>query len=235
MDPQPLSDEVLARQSQAGSLDAFEELVHRYERRIYGFVFQCCHRSADAGDVTQDTFVRAFQAIGQFDTRRAFCPWLFTIARRKCIDHFRATPPPADETPPDVEDHEDPAELAARREERENLWQLARRLLPAVQFQALWLRYAEDMSIAEVAQVLRKTQTHVKVLLFRARRSLGRELENARQTFPRSNEFGGREIAPARDLSELGCPGPRMSGRNECGVVNDSANLVAPLNAARTA
>lgn len=175
-DFQRCSDEELARQSQDGSLAAFEELVYRYEGRIYGFVVNACRNVADAREVTQDTFVRAFQAIGQFDCGRGFGPWLFTIARRKCIDHHRAAPPAADEPMPELADHNDPSELLARREERQGLWDMARRRLPEPQFQALWLRYAEEMSMAGIAQVLRKTQTHVKVLLFRARQVLGREL-----------------------------------------------------------
>ena len=179
-DFQRCSDEELARQSQNGALAAFEELVYRYEGRIYGFVVNACRNVADAREVTQDTFVRAFQAIGQFDCGRGFGPWLFTIARRKCIDHHRATPPSANEPMPELADDNDPSELLARREERQGLWDVARRRLPEPQFEALWLRYAEEMSVAGIAQVLRKTQTHVKVLLFRARQVLGRELK-ARQ------------------------------------------------------
>ena len=179
-----VSDEELARRSQAGSLVAFEELVFRYESRIYRFVANSCGIETDVREVTQDTFVRAFQAIAQFDSQRGFAPWLFTIARRKCIDRHRAARPAADELLPDLPDHDDPAELMARQEERQNLWQLAGRLLPEAQFQAIWLRYAEDMNMAEIAQVLRKTQTHVKVLLFRARQTLGRGLNADRTAVP---------------------------------------------------
>jgi len=179
-----VSDEELARRSQAGSLVAFEELVFRYESRIYRFVANSCGNETDVREVTQDTFVRAFQAIAQFDSQRGFAPWLFTIARRKCIDRHRATRPVTDELLPDLPDHDDPAELMARQEERQNLWQLAGRLLPEAQFQAIWLRYAEDMNLAEIAQVLRKTQTHVKVLLFRARQTLGRGLNADRTAAP---------------------------------------------------
>jgi len=167
----------LARESQAGSFSAFEELVLRYEGRIYGFVLNSCRNAADAREITQDTFVRAFHAITQFDSRRDFAPWLFTIARRKCIDRHRSAPPLSDEAIPDRSDPHDPAEALAQREDRQNLWDLARRRLPLAQFQALWLRYAEDMTVAEIAPVLRRTKTHVKVLLFRARTALGRELK----------------------------------------------------------
>ena len=177
-----LSDEELARETQAGSLAAFEELVYRYEHRIYAFVFQYCHNDADARDVTQDAFVRAFQAIGRYVPRGTFGSWLFTIARRKCIDHYRTTLRAAvDEPVPDMPDHDDPSVMLSREEERQHLWALARRCLREPQYQALWLRYAEGMSVAGVARVLRKTQTHVKVLLFRAREALRRELKAAQE------------------------------------------------------
>lgn len=178
---QGFSDEELARQTQAGSLAAFEELVYRYEHRVYAFVTQCGQNGPDASDVTQETFVRAFQAIAGFDARRDFASWLFTIARRKSIDLHRATPPAAAaESAPDLPDDNDPSELLAQQEERQSLWELARRRLPEAQFQALWLRYAEDMSVAGIARVMRKTQVHVKVLLFRSRQALGRELKAGR-------------------------------------------------------
>jgi RNA polymerase sigma factor (sigma-70 family) len=123
--------------------------------------------------------VRAFQAIEQFDPQRSFAPWLFTIARRKCLDLYRAARHPVDEQAPELVDEDDPAQLLARQEERQGLWGLARRNLPKPQFQALWLKYSEEMSVVEIAQVLGKTQAHVKVLLFRARRALGRELSAA--------------------------------------------------------
>ena len=194
-DLQKCSDEELARQSQAGSLVAFEELVRRYEGRVYGFIAKCCRNGADAAEVTQETFVRAFQAISQFDCRRGFGPWLFTIARRKCIDHHRAAPSMTDEAMPDPADDNDPAELLARQEERQNLWELARRRLPEAQFQALWLRYAEDMSVAGIAQVLHKTQTHLKVLLFRARQTLACELR-----------AGQAPVSPTRQVSSKPSP-----------------------------
>lgn len=179
-DFQNLTDEELAGETQAGSLAAFEELVYRYEHRIYAFVMQYCHNDADAREITQDAFVRAFQAIGRFVPRGGFGPWLFTIARRKCIDHYRAARrTPSDESVPELPDHDDPSVLLVREEERQHLWALARRCLREPQFQALWLRYAEGMSVFGVARVLRKTQTHVKVLLFRARETLRRELKAA--------------------------------------------------------
>ncbi len=178
--PELIPDEELARRAQAGCLDSFEALVSRHEASIYRFVFYCCRNQADAVEIVQETFVRAFNAIGQFDPGRKFAPWLFTIARRKTLDHFRAAPPHADtagEVPEGV-DADDPAELLARAEDREQLWRTARESLSVDQFQALWLRYAEEMDVVDVAGALGKTVTHAKVLLFRARQRLLHELQS---------------------------------------------------------
>src|SRR5271156_6788548 len=120
-----MTDEDLARHSQGGDFAAFEELVRRYENRIYSFLHQSCGHDADAREATQDTFVRAFEAIGKFDPGRPFAAWLFTIARRKGIDCFRARIPDGGQAP-EESDPDDPAELLARRDEAQALWGRAR-------------------------------------------------------------------------------------------------------------
>ena len=187
MKPPPLdpersvvSDAELVRQSQAGSLAAFEQLVYRYEHRVHAFVKQFCQNSTDAREVTQDTFVKASQSMKQFDVRREFAPWLFTIARRKCVDRHRAELAVAEAPLPAPVDETNPRDLLAAHEDRQQLWLLARRRLTDSQFQALWFRYAEDLDVAQIARVLGKSRVHVKVLLFRARQILGRHLYPAR-------------------------------------------------------
>ncbi len=184
VDYQTLSDEELAAQSQDGSFVAFEELVRRFENRIYAFVFQLCRHDADAREITQDTFVRAFQAIDQFDARQTFAPWIFTIARRKTIDHFRARKPVVGQEAPEEQDTANPAALLEQREEAQNLWAMARRSLPAAQFQALWLYYVEEMNGAQIAAALGKTQTHIKVMLLRARHALAGKLPHPKKEIP---------------------------------------------------
>lgn len=179
-DQQPEADEALARRAQAGCASGFEELVYRYEARVFRFVVNNCRNASDAQEVTQDVFVAAFRNLEKFDTRRSFVTWLFTIARRKCIDHHRSASPAPGVELPEATDGNDPAELLVQRETARDLWRQAKRLLPPLQYEALWLRCAEDLSVAEVAQVLHRTQTHVKVLLFRARLHLDGELTSQR-------------------------------------------------------
>ncbi len=175
--PEMVSDQELARHSRAGSLQAFEQLVFRYEARIYAFLLALSRNPDDAQELAQETFVKAYHAIDRYKQERSFAAWLFAIARHAAIDRQRRAYRMTAEPLPDEADYEDPAELLTRKDERTSLWQFARQTLPELQFQALWLRYAQDMDVEAIATALRKTKTHVKVLLFRARQTLIRELE----------------------------------------------------------
>src|SRR5207248_2886131 len=72
----------LAARAGLGSIEAFEELAVRFEKRIYGFLWHHVGNAHDAQDLTQETFVRAWRAMHRFDPKRDFATWLFVIARR---------------------------------------------------------------------------------------------------------------------------------------------------------
>ena len=163
------SDSDLARAAQGASREAFAELTLRHYEPVHAFLISLLNNRSDAEDLTQDTFLRALAKIGQFKPDHPFRPWIFTIARRLAITHWRrqkptapldeSTPHPAADSPPSAHD------AAA-------LWSLARRQLKPDEFSALWFFYREDLSIKELAKVLRKTTNHTKVILHRARTRL---------------------------------------------------------------
>ena len=166
--------EELAGRAQAGSLPCFVELVGRFEGRVFNFLLRRVRLAADAEDLTQETFLRAWQNIGRYRSKFRFSTWLFTIASRLAVDHHRSkrrdwTGVSAEiqearahrETPP-ADAHQDDG----------GLWGLAATLLTSEQHSALWLRYAEDLTPKEIARVLGRTQIAVRVMLFRARETL---------------------------------------------------------------
>ena len=171
--PDVATDAELARQTTGGQLDSFEELVRRYEARIFRFLAARCHNEHDAQELAQATFVAAFRAIHQYRSEHPFSTWLFTIAHRKFLDHCRSSRPTLPlETAPEGWDCEDPAVLLVRSEGTRLLWEWVRRQLPPAQFEVVWLKYREEMSVKDMARTVRRTQTSVRVLLFRARRAL---------------------------------------------------------------
>ena len=170
------TDEELVGQSLAGSLEAFEGLVYRHEARIYRFLCQRCHNAEDARDLTQATFVSAFRHLRQFKLQRSFRSWLFRIARNKSIDFLRSRRVQEALVSDALVDHNDPEAALDQREQADCLWSLARDGLTGDQFDVLWLRYQESLSVREIARALQRTETGVKVSLFRARQRLERLL-----------------------------------------------------------
>jgi RNA polymerase sigma-70 factor (ECF subfamily) len=164
----------LARECQAGSREAFAALVAQFHERIYNFLLKLTGKPHDAEDLTQETFIKAWQAIERFDPRFSFSTWLFTIARRTASNHFRSHRPVMDPAEaPETADESDPAALLAQDEEKRELWRLARALKPK-QYQVLWLRYAEGFSIHEIARIVGVNPIHAKVLLHRGRTRLAK-------------------------------------------------------------
>jgi len=175
----PDDDATLARRAADGCSESFAMLARRYQVPVVHYVSRLVGRRGhgDADDVAQDAFVRAWRAIGRYEPRWSFSTWLFTIARRTCLNHVRAarrrrlreTAAAAIRVTPTA----DPAATLLAGERAEAVWDAAARGLSERQFTALWLRYVEEKSPAEIALVLGSQPATVKVVLFRARRRLG--------------------------------------------------------------
>lgn len=84
------SVEEFALLARAGSDQAFSRLVERLQEPLYRFLLQHTGTQADAEELTQETFVRAWQAIERYDDRWRFTTWLYTIGRRQAASHHRS-------------------------------------------------------------------------------------------------------------------------------------------------
>lgn len=174
MSPESTDQElVLASLTGEGDSVAYGLLIERHHQAIYHFLFQLTNNRHDAEDLTQETFLHALKQLGKFKTDQPFRPWLFTLARRMAITSWRRKKPSVplmQDDHPELENSRQPHDAIA-------LWQLARRNLKSDEFTALWLHYQEGLSVKELARVLRKTTTHAKVILHRARKNLRSHLE----------------------------------------------------------
>jgi len=182
------SDEELARRAQQGCVASLEQLLRRYQVPVLHFLQ---HRvgHADAEDLLQDTFLRAFTHLGQYNTRWTFRTWVFTIARRVSLNSRRRRLPSGEEGLATAEANgPGPVEAAVGVESRRRLWDAAARVLTEEEASALWLHYVETLSIREVAAVLGKSSISTKVQIFRARRKLAPELVRLGHAPPRDAE-----------------------------------------------
>ena len=174
----PLSktDEDLAREASGGDMDAFEELVRRRRSGLVRFLASFTQSAADAEDLVQETFLRAYRNLANYDPRKPVRPWLYVIARRLAINLFRKRERQRETTLP-----QEGKELQGENpfaDELGSLWNGASKLLSPDAFTAIRLHYAEDMPVKEIAQVLQKSVTATKVMLFRARRILAEKLDS---------------------------------------------------------
>jgi RNA polymerase sigma-70 factor (ECF subfamily) len=171
----PAEGDLLAR-ARSGDLIAFEEIVGRYQRRVYGVAYRIVRRHDIADDVAQETFIRAHRALGTFDVARPFGPWICRIAANLAINHVRSPQFREEELP---EGHaETPAPSGGNplarvldREARAVL-DAAMERLPAEQRAVFALRVVEELSYREIAETLDISIGTVMSRLSRAREKL---------------------------------------------------------------
>lgn len=86
--PQP-DDLTLVRRAQGGDVNAYDELVRRYQRQIYGVIYHMTSHHEDANDLTQEAFVKAWQALKSFKGDSSFFTWLYRIAINRTLNHLK--------------------------------------------------------------------------------------------------------------------------------------------------
>jgi RNA polymerase sigma-70 factor (ECF subfamily) len=167
------SEADLISAARAGSVASFTQLVHRYRENLLRFLVARTSSYADAEDALQDTLINAYRYLHSYDSRWRFSTWLYRIAVNNLARQKRVGLVALG----DLRDEEDgPLERCIKASNRENLWLVARRLLTDDVYAAMWLRYAEDMSVNDIATVLGRSASWTKVNLLRARRLLDAEL-----------------------------------------------------------
>jgi RNA polymerase sigma-70 factor (ECF subfamily) len=189
------TDEEVVARVLGGETALFEIIMRRYNQRLYRVAHSILRNDAEAEDVMQDAYVRAYQHLYQFQGRAKFSTWLTRIAvhealarvqRRNRVQELDAEPyggtmNPLPANTPDPEQQVSERELVG-------LLQSAVLALPAKYRSVLMLRDIEEMSTADTAEALELTEENVKVRLHRARALLRRELF-ARTGEQRGNAF----------------------------------------------
>lgn len=158
--------------AQGGDRASFEQIVARLRGPLVAFLQRRLPGAHDADDVAQETFDRAYRNLASYDPSRRFSTWLFAIGKNTAtnfrVAHRRRAEVEHAVEPPAVA-HADPTDGA--------IWQIARRVLGEDAYHGLWLRYACDFTVREVARELGKSVVGTKVMLFRARAKLLGEVD----------------------------------------------------------
>jgi RNA polymerase sigma-70 factor (ECF subfamily) len=181
-----VTDEELVARSVDGDAESFNQLIRRWERPIYALAYRVLGREEDARDVCQDTFLRAFRALGGFKGQAKFSSWLYRIALNLCRDWMRRQRrAPTVQMPEDV----DVAEFAAAHGPTESIEALVARrelgravavamaTLPEEQRTAIVLKEYHGLTFQEIADLQGCPLSTVKTRLYQGLSVVRRQLE----------------------------------------------------------
>ena len=177
----------IIKKAAAGSADAFEQLLLKYQTPIYNLCLRMTGNPEDAADMTQEAFLKAWRSLSSFQFESSFSTWLYRLASNTCLDYLRSLKrrPQCSLTVEDDEGEEQvldvpddaptPEEALLSAEEHTRLV-YALSQLDASQRQIITLRVVNDLSYAEIAEILDVKEGTVKSRLARARDNLRKKL-----------------------------------------------------------
>ena len=199
MNPQ---EQQWVEQARSGDKAAFSLLVQAYQRPVYNLTYRMLGNPEEAEDAAQETFLRAYSRLKQYNPNHKFSTWIFSIANHHAIDRLRkrrATLVSIDDNPvlQNLEGNAPKPETMAMATERSREMQALLGKMEPEYRTPLILRYWEEYSYDEIAQTMEISVSAVKSRLFRARKQMA-ELYRQEQAAVIPPSSGDMQQAQAR-------------------------------------
>jgi len=181
------SDEVLVQKCLEGDRGAFAEIVRRYQKQIYSLAYRLTNHMEDAQDLAQEIFIKLYQVLDKYDTQKPFFPWMYKVATNVCYTLLRKRP--ADEVPlekviefgPIVLQSQNQPEERYEAKEMQLLVQQAIAQLPEKYRIPLVLRYLEEFSYRQIAEIMDLPLTTIETRLYQGKALLQKRLDSILQ------------------------------------------------------
>jgi RNA polymerase sigma-70 factor (ECF subfamily) len=174
------ADSLPVREAREGDGQAWDRLFHRYQLPLYAYVVELVNDEQVARDVVQEAFVNAARYLQRLRDDARFGSWLFSIARQKCLQHWRrpqhATEPLEQHEPEQASEAAAPDVVLVRREEEERFMTALRQLTPKHR-EVVLLHFLEDFSLREIADITGVGVGTVKSRMHYAKQSLRQAME----------------------------------------------------------
>ena len=189
--PLETSDAEYVRQTLCGNTQTFNCLIQKYQRQVYNLAYRMLGNAEDSGDIVQETFIRAYGALGSFRQDANFVTWLYKITSNLCIDQLRSRKNKGTlSLEVELEEGREPAanirtsspENVVIRENTRDIIHKAIMNLPEKYRAVVVMRHLHDMSVEEIATALELPSGTVKTHLFRAREMLRERLSSLMDT-----------------------------------------------------
>lgn len=160
-----------------GDTEAFAVLAGRYSGKVFSLIERICHSREDAEELTQDTFVKAYESLVRFRRESSFSTWVYRIAYNTAVSHLRRRRIRFgewhDERDLPVGYVSPMEEGAGEREEQGQRLERALEALPPDDRALVQLFYLEEKPVREISAILRLSENNVKTRLHRIRKRLG--------------------------------------------------------------
>lgn len=160
-----------------GDSSLFERLVVKYQKRLFGFIYNLVQDNFEALDLVQETLVKAYENLYKYNTDKVFSTWLFTIAKNVSFNRIKANKKYLLKERLDIDNANSngPEDVFIRKEEVRKLY-YGIDLLPEKYRELIYLKYAEGLSYEEISQKIGITTTLVESRLYMARQRLSKIL-----------------------------------------------------------
>lgn len=176
-----VGDAYLAARAQQGYLDAYELLVQRHSPMVYRVALRLTGNHHDAQDVAQEALIAAWENLARFRAESSFSTWLYQIVTRRALNKIsRSRAASSLDMLPDVADPAAEPAIQTERNLAVDAVTDALLALPFPQRAVVVLHHFEGLSYAEIASVTGTTEPAIRSHLFRARRALGKKMEEWR-------------------------------------------------------
>lgn len=166
--------DILIRKAKLGDTEAFRVVVENYQNYAFHLAYRFLHCEADAMDIVQESFIRAWQHLPRFNPKNSFTTWLYRIVVNCAFDRLRKKRRKSEiplDWAPDIIAEDNPESALIRHEAIRRIWNMAERL-PQKQRKVFVLRDLQELSIREVAEILRCTEQTIKSHLYYARKKI---------------------------------------------------------------
>jgi RNA polymerase sigma-70 factor (ECF subfamily) len=178
---QPMPWQADVRAARRGDRSAFEALVRLVQRPVYGLCMRLLSTEAEAAEVAQEAFLRAYQNLEKYDDERPFDLWVLAIARNLCLDilrrRTRMQPEDVDEMRETLPSGDRSAEDKAIAQQEHNSLEGALALLSADDREVIALYYVQKRTTKEIASVMGVAPGTIMARLFRAREKLRKQMQ----------------------------------------------------------
>jgi len=177
-----------------GNVNAFTHIVDRHKDRAYNLAFRICCNREEAEEIAQDSFLKAYRALGSFQRKSSFSTWLYRIVYNTAVSYVRIKKKDIlslEDFPADATDFIGTctSEEEAESEYRRSLINFAFQKIGEEDRSLITLHYYEEMSTEEISEVTGISKSNIKVKLFRARQKMLQIFENTQKNRTIPYEF----------------------------------------------